>query len=89
MLKHCPNIQGYHYYDCKDDCQVRKELTMTIEKFDRAKEILIQIGDCEYEIKNINKMLEQDSKQFYISAENNGIRYAAELDINTFFAILQ
>jgi hypothetical protein len=28
MLKHCPNIQGYHYCDCKDDCQIRKELNM-------------------------------------------------------------
>jgi len=29
MLKHCPNIKGYHYCDCQEDCQVRKELTMT------------------------------------------------------------
>ena len=88
MLKHCPNIQGYHYCDCQDDCQVRKDLAMTTEQLERGKEILIEIGNCEYEIKNINKMLEQDSKRFYLSAETNGIRYAAELDKNTFLTFL-
>lgn len=35
MLKHCPNIQGYHYCDCQEDCQARKDLQETWENIEQ------------------------------------------------------
>ncbi len=62
---------------------------MTKEQLQRAKEIMSEIGDCEYQLKNISKMLEDNSKYYYLSSENCGTRYAADLDKKTFEAFCE
>jgi len=57
MLKHCPNIQGYHYCDCQEDCQIRKELTM-------AEQTAV-----EWLIENIQKVHKMDWDIVFIQAK--------------------
>jgi hypothetical protein len=67
MLKHCPNIQGYHYCDCKDDCQIRKEL------------IMAQQTAVEWLLENIQKVHKMDWDIVFVQAmmmEKEQIRMA-------------
>jgi hypothetical protein len=57
---------------------------MTKEQLEKGKEIMVKIVDLEYEIKNINTMLQSNKKWCYLSSDKGMTNYAVKLDQQMF-----